>query len=97
MGPIKIGVVQTITSDPFESTPHAKSSSNRQSSRVKFRRFVVSISCDTSNESVPRERNKVLNIVIASKATNAYCIAAAKAKESDQQMEKAFGDAEKKQ
>jgi hypothetical protein len=62
MGPIKIGVVRAITSDPFEYTPHAKSS-NQQSSRSKIRRFVDSTSFDNRNESAPRKRSKVLKVI----------------------------------
>jgi hypothetical protein len=96
MGPIKIGLVGTITHDPFESAPHAKSSI-WQSSRAKIQRFADSTTFDNRNETAPRKRSKVLNIIKASKAANANCFAAARAKELDRQMEKALGDFKKQQ
>ncbi len=59
--------------------------------------IVDSTSFDNRNETAPRKRNKVLNIIKASKAANMNHIAAARAKESDQQMEETLGDAKKQQ
>ncbi len=59
--------------------------------------IVHSTSFDNRNETAPRKKNKVMNIIKASKAANTNHIAAARAKESDQQMEKASGDAKKQQ
>jgi aspartyl-tRNA synthetase len=92
MGPIKIAVVHnercSITNDPFESAPDNTKSSSQQSLRIQNRSNVDSTSCDNRNETAPRNRNKVLKVIKASKAANANRIVAARAKESDQQMEK---------